>query len=82
MQAVQRHQRGHEDGDRQDHVDQLRHVEERDLQEDQRALPLVDDQVEARKALAQHCERRQRQGGEQHGAKQLAEQVSVDQAHR
>jgi hypothetical protein len=62
VQPVQRHQGGHEHGDGRDHVHQPRHGEQGHLQEDERALALVHDQVEAGEALAQqrHAQERER----------------------
>ncbi len=82
LQAVERHQGGHQQGDGQDHVDQLGHGQQGHLEEDQGALSLADDDVELRQAGGQQGDRRQRRRRHDGRPQELTEQVSIDQAHR
>ena len=82
VQPIQCDHRCDEHRDWKDHVDQLRGCKQGDLQKNQRALALIDDQVQCRQALTQKGDRRKRRGGHQRWAEQLTKQIAVDQSHR
>ena len=82
MEPIERHQRSHENGNRQDHVQKLRQGQEGDLGKDHRALTLLDHDVQGAKALAEQGHRDKRKGCQKGRAEQLLEEITLDQAHR
>jgi hypothetical protein len=73
LQPVERQQRAGEHRDRQDQRHQLRHGQQRHLDQHPRALPALHDQVQLAEAAGEQTHHRERGGGPEHGIGDLPE---------